>query len=141
MINKKEQENSCSFLLAGDAADQKNSQADLGLEGFDTQNGKNPASAQNAGERGLKQAQNANNGPIVQDGSAETFGQIFGTQTDDGAKAQVSGDGQESSPAAENSSNSALEPNSNGSFGENVRNYVVSEPEFSGAAMILLRIL
>ena len=89
----------------------------------------------------MKQAQNANNGPIVQDGSAETFGKIFGTQTDDGAKAQVSGDGQESSPAAENSSNSALEPNSNGSFGENVRNYVVSEPEFSGAAMILLRIL
>ena len=94
---------------AGDAADQKNSQADLGLEGFDTQNGKNPASAQNAGERGLKQAQNANNGPIVQDGSAETFGQIFGTQTDDGAKAQVSGDGQESRKTV-----ASEEPSSNG---------------------------
>ena len=140
-MNKKEQEFSCSFLLAGDAANRQNNQADLGLEGFDVQKGKRPASAQNAGEGGLKQTQNANNGPIVQDGSAETFGQIFGAQTDDGAKAQVSGDGQESSPAAENSSNSALEPNSNGSFGENVRNYVVSEPEFSGAAMTLLRIL
>lgn len=54
------------------------------------------------GEGGLKQAQNANNGPIVQDGSAETFGKIFGTQTDDGAKAQVSVDGQESkSPQSE----------------------------------------
>lgn len=90
------------FLLAGDAASRKNSQADFGLEGFDTQNGKNPASTQNTGEGGFKQAQDTNNGPIVQDGRAETFGQIFGTQTDDGAKVQVSVDGQESSPSAEN---------------------------------------
>ena len=69
---------------------------------FDAQKGKAPASAQNTGEGGLKQAQNANNGPVVQDGSAETFGQIFGAQTDDGAKAQVSVDGQESkSPQSE----------------------------------------
>ena len=90
------------FLLAGDAANRQNNQADFGLEGFDTQNGKNPASTQNTGEGGLKQAQDTNNGPIVQDGSAETFGQIFGTQTDDGTKAQVSVDGQESkSPQSE----------------------------------------
>ena len=73
-------------------ANWQNNQADFGLEGF--QNGKNPASTQDTGEGGLKQAQDANNGPIVQDGSAETFGKIFGTQTDDGAKAQVSVDGQ-----------------------------------------------
>lgn len=122
------------FLLAGDAASRKNSQADFGLEGFDTQNGKNPASTQNTGEGGFKQAQDTNNGPIVQDGSAETFGQIFGTQTDDGAKAQVSVDGQESVPSAENNTNGSLESNGDKTFGKNVRNYQVSEPEFSGAA-------
>ena len=92
--------------MAGDAANRQNNQADFGLEGFDTQNGKNPASAQNMGEGGFKQARDANNGPIVQDGSAETFSQIFGTQTDDGAKAQVSVDGQESkSPQSEPDAN------------------------------------
>ena len=88
--------------MAGDAADRQNNQADFGLEGFDAQKGKDSASAQNAGEGGFKQAQDTNNGPIVQDGSAETFGKIFGMQTDDGPKAQVSVDGQESkSPQSE----------------------------------------
>ena len=107
---QKEQENSCSFLLAGDAGNRQNNQADFGLEGFDTQNGKNPACTQNTGEGGFKQAQDTNNGPIVQDGSAETFGQIFGTQTDDGAKAQVSVDGQsekQTKPTSENGTSDA----------------------------------
>ena len=110
MKNKKGQENSCSFLLAGDAANRQNNQADFGLEGFDTPNGKNPACTQNTGEGGFKQAQDTNNGPIVQDGSAETFGQIFGTQTDDGAKAQVSVDGQsekQTKPTSENGTSDA----------------------------------
>ena len=95
---------------AGDAANRQNNQADFGLEGFDTQNGKNPASTQDTGEGGFKQAQDTNNGPIVQDGSAETFGQIFGTQTDDGAKAQVSVDGQsekQTKPTSENGTSDA----------------------------------
>ena len=96
--------------MAGDAADRQNNQADFGLEGFDTQNGKNPASTQNTGEGGFKQAQDVNNGPIVQDGSAETFGQIFGTQTDDGAEVQVSVDGQsekQTKPTSENGTSDA----------------------------------
>ena len=105
---QKEQESSCSFLLAGDAGNRQNNQADFGLEGF--QNGKNPASTQDTGEGGLKQAQDANNGPIVQDGSVETFGKIFGTQTDDGAKAQVSVYGQsekQTKPTSENGTSDA----------------------------------
>ena len=90
MLNNKEQENSCSFLLAGDAANRQNNQADFGLEGFDAQNGKNPTSAQNMGEGGLKQARDVNSSPIVQDGSAETFGQIVDAEIGNGTDQQAS---------------------------------------------------
>ena len=46
----------------------------------------------------------------------------------------MSVDGQESVTSAENNTNGSLESNGDKTFGENVRNYQVSEPEFSGAA-------
>ena len=52
--------------------------------------GRRPVSEQNAGEGGLKQAQNANNGPIVQDGSAETFSKIADVEVGNGTDQQAS---------------------------------------------------